>query len=146
MESLPTIASQIDALIPPDRNIQIEDLKSVQQRGWMGIYVVLVFLLDAYFGVMGRTLLIYVGQICTPHSRAMYWRIALGLVSNSQSSMWKVDLCHQISDYIALQKEMLPDISSISHDPLSHMLSDHQADEVQAPGWDKYFEVCMLGY
>ena len=33
-----TVARHVDALVPPDRNIQNEDLKDLQQRGWAGMH------------------------------------------------------------------------------------------------------------
>lgn len=74
----------------------------------------------------------------------MYWRLCLGVVSRCQSRQWKRDLIDQVSDYRALQKEILPDISAMAQDPLSHMLSAGAVDEEEArvvDGWDKYFEV-----
>ena len=74
----------------------------------------------------------------------MYWRICLGVVSNSQSSQWKLDLFEQVSDYRALQGAILPDISAVEVDPLSHMLAPEAAPSAESQrgkGWDKYFEV-----
>lgn len=111
-----TVAGQIDALVPPDRNIEYCDLKAIQQKGWSG-------------------------QRGTPESRAMYWRICLGVVSNRMSSRWKLDLIEQVSDYRALQKEILPDISAMDADPLSHILETSSDESPADRGWDKYFQV-----
>lgn len=79
-----------------------------------------------------------VGQGIDPEGRAMYWRICLGVISNSQSGQWKRDLFDQVIDYRALLHEILPDISAIDADPLSHMLGASNEK-----GWDKYFEVII---
>lgn len=136
-----TVASQVNALVPPNRNIQIDDIKSIQQLGWAGNYIS-ISLLQFFPEVNNshRT----AGHVCSSVSRAMYWRLALGIISNSQSSQWKRDLMEEVADYRCLQKEILPDITTVAADPLSHMLSPAHGDAEEgrhAPGWDKYFEV-----
>ena len=80
---------------------------------------------------------IILGESLHSLSRAIWWRVSLGVLSTTDPSHWIEELSGQVHNYNLMKKEILP------------VLSDATADPLSAPGtisspegeWGKYYKV-----
>ena len=62
----------------------------------------------------------------------------LGVLNSSKLDLWTQSLRDEVDDYAALKKEILPDISQVTVDPLTALSAPTAESE---KGWNKYYEV-----
>ena len=72
------------------------------------------------------------GQMCSEASRAMCWRLLLGLISNEDKTRWPAQMKLQIVDYIEQKALLMPALDKVEQDPLSALLSEEENEKTES--------------
>lgn len=101
----------------------------VQQGGWTG----------TQSACMIAFITICIGNAFKKSTRALCWRVLLGLLDNSSIQKWPEEFSKLEEEYEALKNRTMPNINAVEEDPLSSPSRQQPTDK-----WSHYYKVCTL--